>query len=67
MLVLTGVSNATSFKELESLASELVDQFQTGGFEKSLNMSLQSFAMKEPVPEPVDPTGGVRATNRTGL
>ena len=61
-----GLSNRTSFEELEGLASDLVNQVQTGGLEESLNISLQSFAMSEPVPEPVDPTGGVRATNETG-
>ena len=44
-----------------------MNQVQTGGIEESLNFSVQSFAMSEPVPEPVDPTSGVRATNETGL
>ncbi len=66
-LFVSGVSNTTSFEQLERLASDLVDQVQTGGLEDSLNISIQSFAMSEPVPEPVDPTGGVRATNGTGL
>ena len=63
---LPGPSNTTSFEDLEKLASELVNQVQTGGLDDSLNVSLQSFALTEPVPEPVDPTGGVRATNETG-
>jgi hypothetical protein len=66
MLFVPGVSNTTSFEELENLASDLVNQVQTGGLEESLNISIRSFAMSEPVPDPVDPTGGVRATNETG-
>ena len=49
------------------IASDLVNKVQTGGLDESLNISVQSFALTEPVPEPVDPTGGVRATNQTGL
>ena len=48
------------------MASNLVDQVQTGGLSESLNISVENFAMAEPVPEPVDPTGGIRATNESG-
>lgn len=39
---------------------------QTGSLAQSLNISVQAFALAEPVPDPVDPTGGVRANNETG-
>jgi hypothetical protein len=61
-----GAANTTSFEQLEQLASDLVDQVQTGGLSESLNISVQNFAMADPVPEPVDPTGGIRATNESG-
>lgn len=61
-----GVANTTSFEQLEQLASNLVDQAQTGGLSRSLNITVQNFVMAEPVPKPVDPTGGVRATNESG-
>jgi hypothetical protein len=61
-----GAANTTSFEQLEQLASDLVDQVQTGGLSESLNISVQNFVMADPVPEPVDPTGGIRATNESG-
>ena len=65
--VFLGVQNTTSFQQLEQLASELVDQVQTGGLSESLNVVVEDFAMAEPVAEPVDSTGGVRATNESGM
>lgn len=61
-----GATNSTSFDELESVVSELVDQVQTGALGESLNISVQTLAVTNPVSEPVDPTGGLRATNETG-
>lgn len=61
-----GVANATSFEELEQIASDLVDQVQTGALSESLNLTVEDFAMTEPAPEPEDPTGGIRATNESG-
>lgn len=63
---MVGRANSTSFDELKSVASALVDQVQTGVLAQSLNISVQTLAVADPVPEPVDPTGGVRATNETG-
>ena len=44
--------------------------FQTGSLTSllsdELNVTIDEFAATEPEPEPVDPTGGVRATNETG-
>ena len=62
-----GVANTTSFEQLEQLASDLVDQVQTGGLSESLNITVQNFAMAEPVPEAVDHTGGIRSTNESGM
>ena len=66
LIEFVGATNSTSFDELESVVSELVDQVQTGALGESLNISVQTLAVTNPVPEPVDPTGGVRATNETG-
>ena len=43
-----------------------MDQVQTGALSESLNLTVEDFAMTEPAPEPVDPTGGIRATNESG-
>ena len=43
-----------------------MDQVQTGALSESLNITVENFAMAEPVDEPVDPTGGIRATNESG-
>ena len=34
--------------------------------EAALDVEVVSMALTEPEPEPVDPTGGIRATNETG-
>ena len=32
-----------------------------------MNITVEEFAAAEPEPTPVDPTGGVRASNGTGM
>ena len=48
----------------------MVTSFQTGALTQllsdNLNLTVEEFAAAEPEPEPVDPTGGVRASNETG-
>ena len=39
---------------------------QTGEFSQQANLDVVSLSISDPIPEPVDPTGGVRATNETG-
>ncbi|XP_072177767.1 fibrocystin-L-like [Diadema setosum] len=63
----TTASNTTGATDsLVSLQETLVDKFQEGDLGSDLNISISTLAMVDPVAEPVDPTGGVRATNETG-
>ncbi|XP_071793632.1 fibrocystin-L-like isoform X1 [Asterias amurensis] len=55
-----------NFDQLVEIQSMLVDDLQSGSLGDSLNITITSMAMTDPVAEPVDPTGGVRATNETG-
>ena len=48
------------------LSSKFVEAAQTGALAKSLDIAVDVITVTEPEPEPVDPTGGVRATNASG-
>lgn len=39
---------------------------QTGNLEESIGYQVTYLSMTDPIDTPVDPTGGVRATNETG-
>ena len=58
--------DSMSFKDLQAVSSHLVDSSQTGELSAQLNLQLDVIQVEEPEPVPVDPTGGVRATNNTG-
>ncbi|XP_071792804.1 fibrocystin-L-like isoform X2 [Asterias amurensis] len=57
---------ALNFDQLVEVQSLLVDDLQSGSLGGLLNITLTSMSMTDPVAEPVDPTGGVHATNETG-
>ena len=57
----------TSFDDLLKLSETVVEASQTGALSESLGIELDVITLTEPEPEPVDPTGGVRATNESGL
>lgn len=48
------------------IQSTIADEMQTGGLEEAIGVQVTYLAMTDPVDTPVDPTGGVRATNETG-
>ncbi|KAJ8026005.1 Fibrocystin-L [Holothuria leucospilota] len=55
-----------SFDNLLEIQSTIADEMQTGGLEEAIGVQVTYLAMTDPVDTPVDPTGGVRATNETG-
>ena len=59
-------ANRTSFSELESITTKVVQSTQTGSLSSATGLNLDVVTVTEPTPPPVDPTGGVRATNETG-
>ena len=63
-------ATTTSFEDLSKTYAAVVTSFQTGALTQllsdNLNLTVEEFAAAEPEPEPVDPTGGVRASNETG-
>ena len=64
------LATATSFEDLSKTYAAVVTSFQTGALTQllsdNMNLTVEEFAAAEPVPEPIDPTGGVRASNETG-
>ena len=64
--IIVGSSNTTSFQQIQQLTTTVVEKSQTGELSSSLGIKLDVISVVEPEPEPVDPTGGVRATNETG-
>ncbi len=44
-----------------------MESSQTGSLAKATGLDVSVITVTEPTPEPVDPTGGVRATNQTGM
>ena len=62
----TGAGNTTSYEDLLKLSSELIEKTQTGAVAASSGLDIVALSVKDPDPVPVDPTGGVRATNLTG-
>ena len=55
-----------SFDDLLEIQGTVANEFQEGSLGTSLNVTVTSLAMTDPVDTPVDPTEGVRATNETG-
>ncbi|XP_048575327.1 fibrocystin-L-like isoform X2 [Nematostella vectensis] len=56
-------ANTTSFEELKALTDKTVEAVQSGALAEKTGLVVTGVDVKEPVPPPVDPTGGVRATN----
>ena len=54
------------YDDLLRVTSHLADAMQSGSLSEYFGVAITSMAMTEPAPKPVDPTGGVRATNETG-
>lgn len=66
MKTFLGVYN-TSFDQLKQYADQIVEVVQTGALSQSVEgLQVTGLTVLDPVPPPVDPTGGVRATNLTG-
>ena len=65
-LLNAGVNSTTSVEELKEIGDNLVEKVQTGELSQQADLEVISLSMSDPIPEPVDPTGGVRATNETG-
>lgn len=63
---LTDDAEDLSFDSLLDIQATLADEMQTGGLEDSIGYTVTYLSMTDPVDTPVDPTGGVRATNETG-
>ena len=59
-------ANQTSYSELEGITTKVVQSAQTGSLSSATGLNLDVVTVTEPTPPPVDPTGGVRATNETG-
>ncbi|XP_071488092.1 fibrocystin-L-like [Diadema antillarum] len=59
-------SNTLDYESLLDVQSVLADEMQTGSLGRSLGVTITSMSMTDPADTPVDPTGGVRATNTTG-
>ena len=66
LLLAAGVNETTSFDELNQIADTIVEKVQTGEVAQTAEVEIVSLQMSDPIPPPVDPTGGVRATNETG-
>lgn len=43
-----------------------MEKVQTGELSQKADLDVVSLSISDPISEPVDPTGGVRATNETG-
>ena len=57
----------TTNEELKQHGDTLVEKVQTGEFADQNQVQVVSLSVSDPIPPPVDPTGGVRATNETGM
>ena len=66
LLLIAGVNETTSLEELNQIADTIVEKVQTGEVAQTAEVEIVSLQMSDPIPPPVDPTGGVRATNETG-
>ena len=60
------LGNQTSFNELQDITTKVVQSTQTGQLAAATGLNVDVITVTEPTPPPVDPTGGVRATNETG-
>ena len=49
------------------MTSQIVEASQTGELSIQLKLKLDVIDVEEPEPVPVDPTGGIRANNETGM
>lgn len=65
-LLTTGVNETTSVDELKEIGDTLVEKVQTGAVAQKAEVEIVSLQVSDPIPAPVDPTGGIRATNETG-
>lgn len=66
LFLIAGVNETTSLDELNQIADTIVEKVQTGEVAQTAEVEIVSLQMSDPIPPPVDPTGGVRATNETG-
>ena len=63
----TNATDTLTFNRLTEVTEMVAAAVQTGELLKGSNgTSIVSAAIEDPIPPPVDPTGGVRATNQTG-
>jgi len=67
LLLTAGVNDTTSFNQLNEITETLVEIIQTGEAAQTAGVEIVSLEISDPIPPPVDPTGGVRATNETGM
>ncbi|XP_033119893.1 fibrocystin-L-like [Anneissia japonica] len=59
-------NSSLGFNDLVAIQAQIVDAAQTGELGNSLNVSIESLSMSDPVEPATDPTNGERATNETG-
>lgn len=62
----TGVNISSSIEDLKQISDNVVDVVQRGALAQQANVTVVSLSISDPIPPPVDLTGGVRATNETG-
>eukprot|EP00795_Rhopilema_esculentum_P009048 gene9048-16692_t len=58
-------ANQTSYEQLQDITTKVVQSSQTGALADATGLDVGVITVTEPTPPPVDPTGGVRATNET--
>ena len=66
LLFIAGVNESTPIDKLFEIVDAFVEEVQTGAVAQSAGVEIVSLQVSDPIPPPVDPTGGVRATNETG-
>ena len=66
LLLTAGVKKATPIDELYEISDVFVEKVQTGAVAQSVGIQITSLQVSDPILPPVDPTGGVRASNETG-
>ena len=53
------------YDSLVAIQSTIANDMQLGVLGDAIDLTVASLAMVDPLPTPVDPTGGVRASNET--
>lgn len=57
----------SSYTLLKKLAEDIVKKAQTKEMSSALKLDVLSLDVVDPEPPRTDPTGGIRATNATGM